>query len=249
MRIQVFGPNGMLGSAVVAALLRRGHEWEDNYADLEVVMPGHIHAPVVINCAGLVKQRHYSAGRFMLTNAVGPHRLADACHGARARLIHVSTDCVFWGPGPHREWDAVDCEDTYGRSKFAGEIYQPPHLTVRTSFVGFSSRGLITDLSGAGPVRASNRLLWSGHTVDTVADALITLAEHDAVSGLLHLPGEFQSRWELCQALIERFDLPARVIRDDEYEADRRLVSKWWDGWGLSALPSFAVQLETMERP
>ena len=24
-------------------------------------MPGHIHAPVVINCAGLVKQRHYHA--------------------------------------------------------------------------------------------------------------------------------------------------------------------------------------------
>lgn len=249
MNIQVFGPNGMLGSAVVAALLRRGHVWESNHADLEVVMPGHIHAPVVINCAGLVKQRHYSAPRFMITNAVGPHRLAEACHGARARLIHVSTDCVFQGPGPHSELDAVDCDDVYGRSKFAGEVYQMPHLTVRTSFVGWGPRGLLADLSGAGPVRASNRLLWSGHTVDTVAEVLITLAEHEAISGLLHLPGWFQSRWNLCNVLIKRFDLPAKLIRDDEYEADRRLISTAWDAWGLPEIPSFVAQLETMERP
>ena len=158
MRIQVFGPNGMLGQSVVAAITRRGHIWESNHADLEVVMPGHIHAPVVINCAGLVKQRHYSAARFMITNAVGPHRLAEACHGARARLIHVSTDCVFRGHGPHSEQDAVDCDDVYGRSKFAGEVYQLPHVTVRTSLIGWGSRGLLADLSGVGPVRASSQL-------------------------------------------------------------------------------------------
>ena len=247
MKIQVFGQSGMLGSAVVKAIARRGHELESNQANLEIVWASHIHAPVVINCAGLVKQRQYNASRFMTVNAVGPHRLAEACSMVGARLIHVSTDCVFSRTGPHCEYDAPDSDDIYARSKLAGEV-DAPHLTVRTSFVGFGPRGLLADLQSAGPVRASDRLLWSGHTVDAVADVLVTLAERDTVLGLLHIPGEFQTRWELCQKLVKRYDLPARLIRDDEYEADRRLISTAWDAWLLPELPSFDAQLEAMEQ-
>lgn len=247
MRIQVFGPNGMLGQAVVNAIGRRGHVWETNHADLESVMPGHIHAPTVINCAGLVKQRQYRASRFMLINAYGAQHLADACDGAKARLIHVSTDCVFSGHGPHYEGDCVDPTDVYGRSKLASEIYHAPHLTIRTSFVGFGPRGLLADLSALPTVRASHRLLWSGHTVDAVADVLVTLAERADITGLLHVPGEFQSRYELCQRLQARYDLPTKIIRDDEYLADRRLVSSRWSALGLGDLPSFGAQLEAMQ--
>lgn len=244
MKIQVFGQSGMLGSAVVKAVQRRGHELESNQANLEVVWAGHIFAPVVINCAGLVKQRQYNPSRFMVVNAVGPHRLAEACDSVGSRLIHVSTDCVFARTGPHCECDAPDADDAYARSKLAGEVTREPHLTIRTSFVGFGRRGLIADLLGGEPMRASNRQLWSGHTVDTVADVLVQLAEMD-VRGLLHLPGEFQTRWELVQTLM-RYLGAGQVVRDDEYKADRRLIS---DRWPLGELPSFAAQLEAMDRP
>lgn len=244
MKIQVFGQSGMLGSAVVKAVQRRGHELESNQANLEIVGPGHIHAPVVINCAGLVKQRQYKSSRFMVVNAVGPHRLAEACDGFGARLIHVSTDCVFSRTGPHCECDAPDADDPYARSKLAGEVTRAPHLTIRTSFVGFGPRGLIADLLNGQEVRASHTLLWSGHTVDTVADVLVQLAETDA-TGLLHVPGEFQSRWDLVQTLI-RYVGTGQVVRDDDYRADRRLIS---DRWPLGELQSFAAQLEVMERP
>jgi dTDP-4-dehydrorhamnose reductase len=247
MKIQVFGPRGMLGSAVVKAITGRGHTWVPNDVDLAFVHAADIHAPVVINCAGLVKQRRCLPSRLMAVNAVGPHRLAEACDTASARLIQVSTDCVFQGPGPHAEWDATDCEDEYARSKLAGEVYRAPHLTIRTSFVGFGSRGLLRALLDHQTVRASDRLLWSGHTVDTIADVLVMLAEHETVIGLLHTPGEFQSRWELCNALIRRYNVPTRLIRDDDYEADRRLVSHAWDAWLLPELPSFTAQLEMME--
>jgi len=246
MRIQVFGPNGMLGSAVVKAIGRRGHVWESNHADLEIVMPGHIHAPVVINCAGLVKQRQYRATRFMLINAYGPHHLAAACDTAHARLIHVSTDCLFADDGPHSESAPPDVyADVYARSKWAGEV-GAPHLTIRTSFVGFGPRGLLADLGTLPTVRASDHLLWSGHTVDTIADLLITLAERADVTGLLHIPGEFQTRYQLCQRLVARYELPARIIRDDEYMADRRLVSIRYAALGLPELPDFGAQIEGM---
>ncbi len=251
MKIQVFGPNGMLGSAVVKAVTRRGHDLSPHHADLEVVTASHIDAPVVINCAGLVKQRQYPASRFMTVNAVGPHRLAEACDKMGARLIHVSTDCVFQGPGPHDESSPPDVwTDAYARSKAAGEVIRAPHLTVRTSFVGFSHRGLIADLLNCGLVTASDRLLWSGHTVDTVADVLMTLAERGDIAGLLHIPGEFQTRWDLVQTL-NRW-LPGNVLviaHDNSFVADRRLTSVRWERLGLPELPSFAAQLETMERP
>ena len=245
MKIQVFGQSGMLGSAVVKAVQRRGHELERNQANLEIVWAGHIHAPIVINCAGLVKQWQSTTSRFMTINAAGPHRLAEACDVVGARLVHISTDCVFDGKGPHCECDLPDCTDAYSRSKLAGEVVHAPHVTIRTSFVGFGARGVLARLAIGETEHASHRLLWSGHTVDTIADVLVTLAETD-VTGLLHVPGDFQSRWELCQRLVKRYGLLAHVIRDDAFCADRRLTS---DRWPLGELPSFAAQLETMERP
>ena len=98
-------------------------------------------------------------------------------------------------------------------------------------------------------MKASNRLLWSGHTVDTIADVLITLAERSDVTGLLHIPGEFQSRYDLCMTLATYLMCGAQVIRDDSFVADRRLMSTRWSMLGLPELPSFAAQLEMMRRP
>lgn len=248
MNVQVLGASGMLGSAVLRAAAARGVFVRSDQIDLELVSPGHIHAPVVINCAGLVKQRDYPAHRFMTVNAAGPWRLAQACRNAGARLIHVSTDCVFQGPGPHCECDPADATDVYARSKLAGEIPIAPHLTVRTSFVGFGVRGLIADIQSGREVKASNRLKWSGHTADTVAGVLLDLAARDDITGLLHIPGEHQTRWELAYKLARMLGHGATVVRDDSFVADRRLESDRWNALGLPELPSFAVQLEGMHR-
>ena len=247
MTVQVFGASGMLGSAVLRAAQRRSILVRSDQCDLDLVRTSTIHAPVVINCAGLVKQRDYPAYRFMTVNAAGPHRLAAACRNAGARLIHVSTDCVFQGRGPHCECDAPDARDVYARSKLAGEV-DAPHLTVRTSFVGFGPRGLIADLLSGKPVTASDKLRWSGHTVDTVADILLDLAARDDITGLLHIPGEEQTRWELAGRLARMLGHGATVLRDDSYVADRRLISDRWAKLGLPELPSFGAQLEGMHR-
>jgi len=54
---------------------------------------------VVINCVGLIKQ--LSSANDPLSalpiNAMLPHRLAKLCALLGARLVHISTDCVFQG--------------------------------------------------------------------------------------------------------------------------------------------------------
>src|SRR5438309_1413968 len=52
---------------------------------------------VIVNCVGIVKQD--AAAKDPLTtisiNSLFPHRLAQLTREAGARLIHLSTDCVF----------------------------------------------------------------------------------------------------------------------------------------------------------
>lgn len=256
MMLQVIAHKGMLGSAVMREIRKRKLPYIPHDTDLEVVNVSHIKGDVVINCGGIVKQNHVSAAKMMEINAVGPHRLADACWLSQARLIQVSTDCVFGdlptgGYGPFSEGARPrPGQDLYARSKLAGEVYGT-HLTVRTSFVGFGKRGLLHDLQLKDAVRASRNMLWSGHTVDTIAWALVELALriNNIKGGILHIPGEFQNRVELCQRLKLRWDLEAEIIEDNSFDTDRRLVSLYWEKLGLPVLPSFETQLETMWRP
>jgi len=95
---------------------------------------------VVINCVGLIKQ--LSSANDPLSalpiNAMLPHRLAKLCALLGARLVHISTDCVFSGSkGSYTERDVSDANDLYGRSKFIGELHDLPHaITLRTSIIG-----------------------------------------------------------------------------------------------------------------
>src|SRR3954453_3252906 len=93
----------------------------------------------VVNCVGLVKQRGPADDPLaaLPLNSLLPHRLARLCALTGARLLHVSTDCVFRGDrGAYTESDAPDAADLYGRSKLLGEVDQTNAVTLRTSIIG-----------------------------------------------------------------------------------------------------------------
>lgn len=171
---------------------------------------------VVLNCAGLVKQRPEAAGAIaaIAANALAPHHLALACEEAGARLIHVSTDCVFSGaghrPGGYDEDDAPDPVDLYGRSKLLGEVTGFPHLTLRTSMIGRElerTSGLLEWFLGAGPpVSGFTGARFSGPTAHVVARTLVRLATmDDPPAGLWHLGAEPISKHDLLLLLRDAF--------------------------------------------
>ncbi len=91
---------------------------------------------VLINCIGVIKQRGYVVNSsFILVNGVFPHILNEYCELNGAKLIHITTDCVFSGStGNYIEWAIHDATDIYGKSKSIGE---PTTATViRTSIIG-----------------------------------------------------------------------------------------------------------------
>ncbi len=210
--ITVTGADGMLGRAVVKALQETG-----NYVPIpfglgcDITKPTYLTAmsgAKVINCAGIVRGRgDVSAKRMGEVNALAPHMLAAVAK----RLIHVSTDCVFDGTkGPYVESDEPTPSDHYGMSKLIGEIDYAPHLTVRTSFVGFGQRGLIRWLLNqpeGATVPGFRRWLWNGLYVGTLARQLVRLLD-DPMTGILHIGGPIISKYDLL-------DMIAKVIRPD----------------------------------
>jgi dTDP-4-dehydrorhamnose reductase len=157
----------------------------------------------VINCAGIVKDRiGVSQRRMLAVNAAGPHLLS--MHAAR--VIQVSTDCVFDGrDGLYDESSEVCPVDLYGWSKACGELTREPHLTVRTSFIGFGRYGLLPWILGQQPSDIIEGYIdwwWNGLHVDVVAGYLIMLTEME-VTGLVHLVGPDVTKAELVKGLID----------------------------------------------
>lgn len=272
MKIMVTGHLGMLGREVVKAIERMGHDLMLGMGSAndpntrirgiditEEILVADCCPEVVINCAGLVTKLESTPAEMMRVNGYGPWNLADWCDQIGARLIQVSTDCVFDGTDykpdgpPHYESSSPQPVTPYGYSKFAGEIRRDPHLTVRTSFVGFGERGLIAELEKCAQddeiYKASHELFWTGHTTPFVARALVLLAEKE-ISGLIHIPGEVNHRYGLANLLNNALDLEVKIDPSDnpEYAADRRLDSDRWEREGLPDLPSFQWQLEWLRR-
>lgn len=164
MRILILGGDGMLGHQllqhfqtdhVVRVTLRRDlavyrdaglFDSDNAYAGVDVRSTDRLIEVVadfqpeaVINAVGIVKQRKLVNESIpsLEINALFPHRLAMICKRNGARLVHVSTDCVFSGrKGGYTEQDESDAVDLYGRSKFLGEVHDSDCITFRTSIIG-----------------------------------------------------------------------------------------------------------------
>ena len=126
----------------------------------------------VINCVGLVKQLADAedALRAIPINSLLPHRLANIAAAVGARLVHISTDCVFSGSkGMYSESDPADAQDLYGRSKHLGEVDYSHAVTLRTSIVGHelqSAHGLVgwfLAQSGKSPRLQESHFLRPAH--------------------------------------------------------------------------------------
>lgn len=188
---------------------------------------------VVINCIGLIKQlpsAHDPISAIKI-NALLPHQLAQMCTVQSARLIHISTDCVFSGSkGHYRESDTPDATDLYGRSKLLGEIDYGNALTLRTSIIGpelqRSSSLLDWFLSQTGSIQGFTKAIFSGLTTvemaRVIADYVIPNSE---LVGLYHVSSQPISKHALLTLIAQIYQKQIHIVRDDGLVIDRSLNS------------------------
>ena len=186
---------------------------------------------VVINCVGLVKQLAEADDPLaaLPVNALLPHRLAHLCALTGARLIHVSTDCVFSGrKGGYRESDEADAADLYGRSKLLGEVDYPHAVTLRTSIIGrelASAHGLIGwFLAQQGSVRGFTRAIFSGLPTAELARVMerFVLPRPD-LRGVYHVVADPISKHDLLQLVNREYGRGLEIRADDQLRIDRSL--------------------------
>ena len=242
---ELFG--GLGGAHDVRATLRKplshyspvGLFTSDNaYSGVDVRLPGALEdvlarfrPEVVCNAAGMIKQRpDADAVGCIELNALFPHRLAAMAADIGARVLHISTDCVFSGKrGGYTEEDIPDPVDLYGRTKLVGELDQVGCVTLRTSLIGLElhgRHGLVEwALSQQGRIRGFRGALFSGLTTTELTRVCGTLiAGHPDLHGVWHVAAEPISKYELLVELFSRLGrADVEVLPDDTFACDRTL--------------------------
>lgn len=257
MKVLVLGASGMLGNAMLRTMAEL--EGVDVYGtarsgsvrkhfspelgrrilsgvDVENVDSlmrtiAHVKPEVVVNCIGLVKQLADADDPLaaLPINAMLPHRLARICALGGARLVHVSTDCVFAGTrGNYRESEPSDALDLYGKSKFLGECDYPHAVTLRTSIIGHelsSAHGLVGwFLAQRGSIKGYSRAIFSGlPTVELARVVCDIVLPRPNLHGLYHVASAPISKLELLRLVAEVYGKSIEIVPDDVVAIDRSL--------------------------
>jgi dTDP-4-dehydrorhamnose reductase len=257
MKIMILGASGMLGNAVFRVLSEdpahevfgtvradgvRRHFGESaaqrllTGVDVEkqdslVRALGTARPQIVVNCIGLVKQLADANDPLLAValNSLLPQRLAALCQATGARLVHISTDCVFSGAkGGYRETDCPDAYDHYGRTKLLGEVDYPHAITLRTSIIGHeltSNHGLIGwFLAQQGSVKGFRRAIFSGlPTVELSRVIRDFVLPRPDLRGLYHVASKPIDKCELLQLVADVYGKRIEIVPDDKLVIDRSL--------------------------
>lgn len=260
MNILVLGATGMLGSAIFSTLsaesslevfgtlrsvtgLKSFPELvrDQLLSDVDVLdqdalisVMQRVRPHVVVNCIGLVKQVPASNDPLLALpiNAMLPHRLAKLCALSSARLVHISTDCVFSGLGAmYSETDVSDAQDLYGKSKYLGELPDLPHaITLRTSIIGhgINRNNSLIDwfLAQTGPVKGYRKVVFSGLPVGELAKIIRDyIIPFPSLFGLYHVSAQPINKCQLLELVADVYGKRVDIIPDDGPVIDRSLDS------------------------
>lgn len=258
MRILILGGDGMLGHQLLK-YLQINHEVKvtlrqdlGTYAQFDIFRRENVYDAIdirslerlveviadfqpeaVINAVGIVKQRADAKESIpsLEINALLPHRLAVLCKGIGARLIHLSTDCVFSGKkGNYLESDPSDAGDLYGKTKYLGEVHEANSLTLRTSIIGreLSRHTSLLDwfLAQSGTVKGFTKAIYTGFTTLEMSRIIEKmLMEYPDASGVYQVSSDPINKYELLLLIREKLGLDIEIIPDDVFCCDRSLDS------------------------
>ena len=280
MKVLILGAGGMLGNAVIRVMCENQHlevfgtirsnnvpkifsteiakkiitGFDVTYRDSLVKLFADIKPDVVINCVGLVKQLAEVDDPLIALpiNAILPHQLANLCRLTEARLVHISTDCVFSGTkGNYKETDTPDATDLYGKSKYIGELNDTHTITLRVSIIGHelqSAHGLIDwFLAQQGSCKGFNQAVFSGLPTTVLAAIIrdIVLPKPE-LSGVYHVAAKPISKYDLLSLVAKVYGKAINIIPDDQLIIDRSLnADRFKSATGYEA-PSWEELIRTM---
>lgn len=210
--ILIAGATGLLGSSLAPVLATAGHDVLRhgntksadvccNLSDRESTeqMIDAAKPDVIVNLVALTDvdfcEMHpdaaYRANVLSVQNLCSAIKLA----GRRSHLVHLSTDMVYDGVGPHSERN-VTIRNTYALSKLAGELAASDvvNTVLRTNFIGRSrvagraslSDWLFASLTGQVAINVFDDIFFNPISIATLCSMLVRVV-NDRPPGLFNL--------------------------------------------------------------
>ena len=208
-KVLILGSTGMLGHQVVNYFLKF-----DDYDVIDIAFRSKLREKTIIsdvtdktafekvvtelspdfivNCIGVLIHGSSNVENAIYLNAYLPHQLKKISKNIGAKLIHISTDCVFSGDkGGYIETDVKDGKGVYSQTKKLGEIEDDANLTLRTSIIGpelkDNGEGIFHwFMSQSGDISGFTKAIWSGVTTIELAKAVKWSIDND-ITGLYHV--------------------------------------------------------------
>ena len=260
IKILILGGDGMIGHQLLKHFEKKYETWvtlhnnKDTYRKLKLfnsdnskyeIQAGNrgklisvfedIEPDIVINCFGIVKQRKEveNITECINVNALLPHQLCILCKDYSARLIQLSTDCVYSGrKGYYDETDIPDPVDIYGRTKCLGEVSDSCAITLRTSAIGLElmrNQGLIEwYLSQYDKVQGYSNAIYSGFTTLELANIIEKIiVRFPEMFGIWHVSSRPINKFDLLNNLTKKLNRKdVHVEMEENYKCDRSLNSE-----------------------
>lgn len=242
MKIILFGANGMLGSYIKNYFINRCQTFCIRREDLDIAKTSQLEImnvlsplikseDVIINAAGIIKQKEYLIEEMIAVNSLFPHTLNEVKNRYGAEVIHITTDCVFNGSkGNYNENDLHDCIDEYGKSKSLGENL---NLTnIRTSIIGEEQRNKKSLLEWVRSnknktIDGYENHLWNGVTCLELAHIIeMIIVKRNYWNGIRHVfSPNTVSKYELVSTINNIYNLDIKINKTQAKENCYRNLS------------------------
>lgn len=180
---------------------------------------------VIINCAGFtdVNGCETKQQAAFAVNAVGTRNLAMAAEKVGAKFIHISTDYVFSGDkqGDYNEWDMVNPQSIYGKTKQLGERYAIDFcqrtFVVRTAWLyGYIGKNFVKTMRNLGrtknQIAVVNDQFGNPTNANDLAHHILKLAVTEEY-GIYHCTGKGKCSWfDFATEIMKLSDLDCEVL-------------------------------------
>ncbi len=209
-----------------------------------------INPDVIINCLRiLIEESETNVDKAIYFNSFIPHYLSKIGKEINAKVIQLSTDCVFSGKkGSYNEDDFKDGETIYARTKALGELNNERDLTLRTSFIGPNINGRNEELfhwflMRSGEINGYSNVYWTGITTLELAKSIDKVMDMD-LCGVYHLvPKEKISKYDLLELIkmVWKRD-NVTINKFENFHLDKSLI----DNRNLLVIPNYPEMFEEL---
>lgn len=235
LKILLTGGSGLLGSEIrrINSSVIAPTHYELDLANFKSIIDAieKYRPDIVLNAAANNEPPKHETEpeRGIVHNIIGSANVALACLQKKVRLVHISTDFVYSGKGPHKETEPLLPPSNFAWSKLGSECavrLVPESLILRVDF---------------GPVPFQWERVYQGKYVsklyvDEIAPLILNIVETGA-KGVINVGGErttLEAYARRTRPNIETTERPKWVPRDTSMD-----ISKLKELLGLKGLESF----------